>query len=328
MRLCLELVLCAVAKQMADEITESAKEKKSLREFCLTSLEQKRLVEESKEKKKEDAAVAKAARAELDAWIRSQNTSKCFSIPKQRYKELEQQLSAQGIPPLPCYVRLKRQTSDSSISPATVEECIQEVSWENVEASEGSTAIERIAKAIVDTLRKNIRSTRESVQLSDSLEKGAKHLEVPDLDEDAIQTVLKFHVSNHHAKEVAQASKGSEQQSKTELKQLEAVVDKVLTKTNRTAQPITLEGVEGMHKIVKKTSARSEKLTLGTFQEFVEEALGQLQLGDSPQSAWANLEKQKSTLIKIVLLRINAMPKKETTNIKLVSKLTPMEADD
>lgn len=305
-----------------DEV--SAREKKALREFCLTSLEQKRLAEEAKAQKKEDTQVVKAARSELDEWIRKQN-SKCFSIPKQRYKELEAELSAKGIPPLPCYVRLKKQTSDSTISPTTVEESIQEVSWESVEATEGSP-LERIAKAIVDTLRKNIRSTRESIQLSESLEKGTKHLEVPDLDEEAIQSVLKLHTAQYHAKQITQASKGAEQESKTELKKLEGVVDKVLTKTNRTAQPITLEGVEGTHKIVKKTSARSEKLTLGTFQEFVVEALEQLELSDSsPQAAWAALEKQKGTLIKLLLLRINSIPKKESTNIKLVSK---MEMED
>jgi hypothetical protein len=307
-----------------DEV--SAREKKALREFCLTSLEQKRLAEEAKAQKKEDTLVVKTARTELDEWIRKQG-SKCFSIPKQRYKELEAELSAKGIPPMPCYVRLKKQTSDSTISPATVEESIQEVCWEAVEAAEGSP-LERIAKAIVDTLRKNIRTTRESIQLSESLEKGTKHLEVPDLDEEAIQHVLKLHTAQYHAKQITQATKGAEQESKTELKKLEGVVDKVLTKTNRTAQPITLEGVEGTHKIVKKTSARSEKLTLGTFQEIVVEALEQLELGDSsPQATWAALEKQKSTLIKLLLLKINSIPKKESTNIKLVSKMA-MEADD
>ncbi len=307
----------------------TAREKKALREFCLTSLEQKRKAEECKVQKKQESQTIKAAREELDAWIRQQGSSRCFVIPKQRYKELEQELSQKGIPPVPCYVRLKKQTSDSTISPATVEESIQELTRESLDAAatKGATPMERLASAIVECLRSNIRSTRESVQLSESLEKGAKHLDVPDMDEVAIQSMVKLHTAQHQAKQINQATKGAEQEVKSELKKLEGVVDKVLTKTNRTAQPISLEGVEGTHKIVKKTSSRSEKLTLTIFQEFLMEALEQLQLGESDASAWNAFEKQRSSLIKLLLLRINSMPKKEATNIKLVSKLAPMEPD-
>ena len=314
-----------------EETAVTSREKKALREFCLTSLEQKRKAEESKALKRQESQTIKTAREELDAWIRQQGTSRCFVIPKQRYKELEQELSQRGIPPVPCYVRLKKQTSDSTISSATVEESIQELTKGSLEAasSKGSTPLERLASAIVDCLRMNIRSTRESVQLSESLEKGYKHLDVPDMDETAIQSMLKLHTAQYQAKQITQATKGAEQEVKTELKKLETLVDKVLTKTNRTAQPISLEGVEGTHKIVKKTSARSEKLTLTTFQEFLMEALEQLQLGDSDEAAWQAFERQRASLIKLLLLRINSMPKKEATNIKLVSKLAAdtMEQD-
>jgi len=117
--------------------------------------------------------------------------------------------------------------------------------------------------------------------------------------------------------------KGYSNKTKEELKKLEAVVDKVLTKTNRTAQPISLEGTEGIHKIVKKTSARASKLTLGTFQEFVTESLDQLNLGDTDKEAWVVLQRERATLTKLILLKINGMPKKEETKIKLVSRAQP-----
>ena len=304
------------------------REKKALREFCLSSLEQKRLSEEAKTQKKVEADAAKQAKEALDKWIREQG-SKCFAIPKARYKQLEEQLSAQGIPPLPSYVRLKKTTSDSTISPACVEECIQELSWETFkEIQDATTPLEKVTRAIVDTLRKNIRCTKEAVHISDSLEKGSKHIEVPDMDEAAIEHMVHLHIAKHKAKEITKLTHSTEQETKAELKKLEAVVDKVLTKTNKNTQPITLEGVEGIHKIVKKTSSRSEKLTLAIFQEFLVEALEQLNLGTTDKEAWNTLEKQKGTLIKIILLKINSMPKKEATNIKLVSKTTPMEVEE
>ena len=312
-----------------EEVT--TREKKALKEFCLASIEQKRVAEETKQQKKAETAAAKVAKEELDEWLRKQG-SRCFAIPKARYKEIEQQLSAKGLPPLPAYVRLKKQTSDSTISPNAVEECIQELTWESVEAaaSSGSTPLERIAHAITETLRKNIRTCRESVQMSESLEKGTKALEVPDIqDEEAIQSMLKLHVAQHQAKAIGQATKAQETQAKEELKKLEAVVDKVLTKTNRTAQPIALEGTEGVHKIVKKTSARASKLTLGAFQEFVTESLDQLNLGETDKEAWAVIQRERATLTKLILLKINSMPKKEETKIKLVTRAQPeMEVEE
>jgi ferritin-like metal-binding protein YciE len=304
------------------EVKVTEREKKALREFCLSSIQQKRQAEDAKAQKKIEADAAKKAKEALDAWIREQG-SKCFAIPKSRYKELEEKLSAQGIPPLPTYVRLKKTTSDSTISPACVEECIQELSWETLkEIQDAATPIEKVTRAIVDTLRKNIRCTKESVQISDSLEKGSKHIEIPDMDETAIEQMLQLHIAKHKSKEISKSTHSAEQETKSELKKLEAVVDKVLTKTNKNTQPITLEGVEGIHKIVKKTSSRSEKLTLALFQEFLVEALEQLNLGSTDKEAWHTLEKQKGTLIKIILLKINSMPKKEATNIKFVSKPT------
>lgn len=318
---------CEKMSSSPREVKVTDREKKALREFCLSSLEQRRQAEEIKAQKKVETDAAKQAKDALDKWIREQG-SKCFAIPKTRYKELEEKLSSLGIPPLPTYVRLKKTSSDSTISPACVEECIQELSWESIREIQASTPLEKVTQAIVDTLRKNIRCTKESVQISDSLEKGAKHIEIPDMDDSAIEKMLELHVAKHRAKEISNSMHSNEQETKSELKKLEAVVDKVLTKTNKNSQPITLEGVEGVHKIVKKTSSRSEKLTLALFQEFLVEALEQLNLGATDKEAWHTLEKQKSTLIKIILLKINSMPKKESTNIKLVSKTTPMEIEE
>jgi hypothetical protein len=100
------------------------------------------------------------------------------------------------------------------------------------------------------------------------------------------------------------------------------VVDKFLTKVNKTAQPVNLEGVEGSHKIVKKTSSKSEKITIKVFQDILSESLEELELpSEESKDAWKKIEQQKSQLIKLILIKINAIPKKESVSIKLTSKM-------
>jgi len=300
----------------------SAKEKKALREFCIVSLQDKEAQKQDKLAKKESLQFVKDRKQKIDEWIRKQG-SKCFSVPKAKYKSIEAELSAQGLDPLPTYVRLKKNTTDGTITPEVVEEAIQEVSWESLQEYEGDLQA-KLSQSILNNLRQNIRSSRESVTLSDKLEKGQKVVEVPDLDDEVLDFVLDMHKTQSSLKHQNKESKVQHQETKTSLKQLEAVVDKVLTKTNKTAQPVTLEGVEGSHKIVKKVSSKTPKLTLKSFQELLSECLEEMELpSTNTEEAWKRVEQQKVQLIKLLLLKINTLPKKETVNIKLTSKLLP-----
>jgi hypothetical protein len=312
-----ELTLASIASP-EPKITE--KEKKALREFCLVSLQEREAAKMEKEEKKEAMQIVKEKKQKLDDWIRKQG-AKCFSVPKTKYKQIEEELSTLGLPPLPTYVRLKKNTTDGSITPEVVEESIKEVSWETLQELEGDLH-SKLTECILNNLRQNIRSSRESIALSDSLEKGHKIMEVPDLDEEALEYVLDMHKKQSELKNASKDSKAKQAQTKTMIKQLEAVVDKVLTKTNKTSQPITLQGVEGRHKIVKKTSTKSEKLTIKTFQEILTDSLEELELPSvESKESWKKIEQQKSQLIKLILLKINAIPKKESVSIKLNSKM-------
>jgi hypothetical protein len=76
------------------------------------------------------------------------------------------------------------------------------------------------------------------------------------------------------------------------------------------------------HKIVKKTSTKSEKITIKVFQEILSESLDELELpSEESKDAWKKIEQQKSQLIKLILIKINALPKKESVSIKLTSKM-------
>jgi hypothetical protein len=297
----------------------NAKEKKAMRDFCMLSLQEKEELKRDKLSKKDSLLLVKDIKQKLDDWIRKQS-SKCFSVPKSKYKEIESELSKLGLPPLPTYVRLKKNTTDGAITPEVVEEAIKELSWESLCEIEGDIQ-SKLTQAILNNLRQNIRSTRESIALSDSLEKGSKVVEVPDLSEEALDYVVEMHKTQQSLKTANQESKAVQAQTKSSLKQLEAVVDKILSKTNKTAQPVTLDGVEGTHKIVKKTSTKSEKLKLKSFQDLLCEALEELELPEDEQEAWIIVDRDKNQLIKLILIKMNSMPKKETVSIKLTSKM-------
>jgi hypothetical protein len=313
-------------KNMSDSEEEppqpkvSAKEKKALREFCMVSLQDKEAQKQEKIEKKEGLTLVKDRKTKLDEWIRKQG-SKCFSVPKAKYKAIEAELSAQGLPPLPIYIRLKKNTTDGTITPDVVEEAIQEITWEALEELEGDLP-SKLTQCILNNLRQTIRTSRESVALSDKLEKGQKIVDVPDIDDEALEYMVEMHKTQCALKSQAKEKKVQNQETKTALKQLEAVVDTVLTKTNKTVQPVTLDGIEGSHKIVKKLSTKSQKLTIKSFQDILAESIEEMELpSDSTEASWKKVEQQKVQLIKLILIKINTLPKKESVSIKLTSKL-------
>jgi hypothetical protein len=153
-------------------------EKNAMRKFCIQSIQLKKSQAQLKKEKEEFMLTVKENRAKLQEWIRSQE-QKCYIMPKQFYKEKEKELESLGVTDIPCYLRMQKNTSDSSITPSVAETAIMQVDEELYleKVQQGKNTMKALIESIMDNVRNSVRSTKESIALSKSSEKGLKPME-------------------------------------------------------------------------------------------------------------------------------------------------------
>lgn len=303
--------------------TLSETERQAMRQFCLQNLRLKQEQEKFKAKRKEHATLVKQHRAKLHEWMRSQQ-GKCFVMPRTVFREAERELGGGGLPNVPAYLRLQRNTSDAAITPAVAESSIMDLDDRAIldRIEQGADPLKALCDAILDAARLSVRSVKEAVALSESIEKGLKPLEVEEVPEDIARLMVQMHTAQQKSKAQSAVQREATSDVNSTIKRLQPTVAHVLDKTGRNSQQVTLDGVKGRHRIVKRTSARAPKVTLTLFEQALANTIKSVPLDTSNTSAmllsFRSLRKQ---IVKGVQLTLNAVPKKETSKVALVSVL-------
>ena len=308
----------------------SESERQAMRQFCLQSLRLKQQQSAFKDERKELAAKVKADRAKLHEWMRAQG-SRCFVMPRTTFKEAETELSGGGLPAVPPYLRMQRNTSDAAITPAVAESAIMDVDDRSVlERIEGGTApLEALAKAIVDGARNSVRSVKEAVALSESIEKGVKPMEVEEVPPDIARIMVDMHKAQQTSKAKSSVQREATSDLSSTLKRLQPTVASVLDKTGRSSQQVTLDGVQGSHRIVKRVSARAPKVTLSLFEEAVVKVLKSVPIDASDGAALlSSFRSVRKQVVRGVQLKLNGLPKKETVKVSLVSSKEDEDSEE
>jgi hypothetical protein len=292
-----------------------------MRQFCLQSLRLKEQQSHFKDERKDLAAKVKQDRTKLHEWMRSQG-SKCFVMPRGVYKEAEQELSGGGLPTVPPYLRMQRNTSDAAITPAVAESAIMDVDDQSVleRIESGTTPLEALTKTIVDAARNSVRSVKEAVALSESIEKGVKPMEVEEVPEEVAKLMVDMHKAQQQSKAKSTVQREATSDLNATLKRLKPTVASVLDKTGRNTQQVTLDGVQGNHRIVKRVSARAPKVTLSLFEEAVAKVLRSVPIdATNAASLLTSFRAVRKQVVRGVQLKLNGLPKKESVKVSLVS---------
>lgn len=299
----------------------SEAERQAMRNFCLQSLRLKQEQEKFKAKRKESFSSVKTHRAALQEWIRAQH-GKCFVMPRSKFRDAEQELSGGGLPPVPPYLRVQRNTSDSAITPTVAESSIMDLDDRAVldRVDQGANPIKALCDAIVDSARSSVRSVKEAVALSESIEKGLKPMEVEEVPEDIAQLMVEMHKAQQKTKAQGAVQREATSDVSAALKKLQPTVSTVLDKTGRNSQQVTLDGVQGRHRIVKRTTTRAPKVTLTLFEDAVSKSVASLLLPTTDAGAMLTaFRAQRKHLVRDVQLKLNSLPKKESSKVSLVS---------
>ena len=293
-------------------------ERQALRQFVTQSLRLRDTQGTVKAQKTELAKTVKDKRARLQEWIRSQD-SKCFVIPRARFQEAERELSAQGMPSLPPYLRLQRNTTDAAITNAVAETAVMDLDVEILkEYAQEKDLVTALKEAIVQGARISIRSSKEAVALAPSQEKGVRPIDIPEVPEDIAEEMIAMFRAQQSAKATGSMIREKTTDISSSIKTLQPQVAEVLKKTGRTSQQIQLDGVKGLHKIVRKETSKSQKVTIKVFEEAVSNVLSSMRFRTrNLEDFIASYEQHKKDIVKRVQLQLSSMPKTTTTTVKL-----------
>ena len=310
----------SIVKAHVAPIVLSEMEKASVKEFCIASKDLEREGKNLRDARKSLSATTKSKKKWLQDWVREQG-ARTFVLPRKLYQDADIEMGKDGLQPVPPYLRLTRTSADATITIAVAESSVIDTDPEYVrELAVTKPPLEALALAIVDMARKSIRSTRETVSVTAKLEKGVRPIEVPEMPEPVARTMIDMHKASQKAKTLATAHKNKTVQSQDCVKRLQPVVSSFLEKAGKVSQLVKLEG-GGKAKLIKKTTTRSTKITLKTFQECVESTLESLDLkSDNVESLLSSFATQQKQCIRVLLLRINALPKVSKSVVKFKSE--------
>ena len=300
------------AHEQVPVLTEE--EKASVKRFCLASKEIDTENKALREARKALNAVQKSKKKWLQDWVREQG-SKTFVLPRLAYKNADAEMGKDGLPPVPPYLRLTKNTTDATITTIVAEAAVMDVDPDHVrELSEKHKPLDALLEAIVDTARTSIRASRESVTITEKLEKGVRPIEVPEMPEPVARAMIDMHKASQKVKKLSSSHKEKTAKATEAVKKLQPTVASFLDKTGKASQVVKLEG--GKAKIVKKTTARSTKVTLGAFEEFVRETLVDLKLPVDIEGMLASFAKGQKACARGLILKLNAIPKVSKSTVK------------
>lgn len=307
-------------------------EKNAMRQFCLKSIELKKSQSDIKRQKLEYTSTIKENRTFLQEWIRSQG-KKCFIMPKHIYHESVKELEPLGVAAdLPCYLRLQKNTSDSSITPSVAEASIMQFNDQlfQEKIQNNMNPVKALIESILDNARNSIRSTKETVSLSKNAEKGLKPMEVEEVPEDIAEIMVEMYKAQQVGNiKVAEKKEKTSDVAKT-IKALEPTVASILEKTGESKQDVTLDGIPGRHRLKRKIESKgSSKINLTKFEEILTNVLESVPLEtENPKNIVQSFKLYRKDIVKRVQLRLTSIPKKEVVNIKLISKYDKEESEE
>ena len=318
----------SIVKAHATPVILTDVERASVKQFCVASREVEREQKVLRDARKSLAATGKSKKKWLQDWIRDQG-ARTFVLPRAIYKDADMELGKDGLATVPPYLRMTRTSADAAITIAVAESSVIDTDPEYVrELAATKPPLEALGLAIVDMARKSIRTTRETVSITNKLEKGVRPIEVPEMPEPVARAMIDMHKATQRSKGLAAVHKSKIGAAQDSVKRLQPDVASFLDKTGKVSQLVKLEG-GGRAKLVKKTTTRSVKITLKTFEECVVATLRSLALpSDSVDALLASFATHQKQCIRGLLLRINALPKVSKSTVRFKSDESSDEEEE
>lgn len=313
-----------VGAAQAEATQPSEADKACIKSYVEVSQKCKKVVAAAKEALKDVKPVVKQLRANVLEALKA-GPEEVVAIPAAVRKEADARAAAAGLPAVPPYVRLMKNTKDLAITADVINEAFAAITEEDVLDAEGEGG-DALINAVMASVRRIVRSFNEQAKLTDALPRGVKAAEVPLAAETLCVEAVRLH--EHSARVLVTERKKREDLGavKAELMAREAAIDAFLNQNDKSTQKVIVGGQP--HVICRRTTLTRPKVTFKVLQDFLEDGIKECDLGGTSASgkpknkaskadAAATLKRACATLQRAVLTRFGTMESTSKTAIHL-----------
>lgn len=311
----LEENLRATESAMETQLIKPSKEEISaLKTFCTVEIEKRQAAKTASEGLKQVKATIKTDKAALEAFLKASG-SKCAMLSKEQMKRLELLTAAEGVPPPPPFVRVVTSNKDLTITPEVIREAIETVALEDVQEAlkAGSSFHVAVQGAIMQNIRRAIRTYTEALRLSPSLERGKTTYDVVDVPDAMADVILRQWSAEQRAKTLCDERKAAVSATgmdKTQKIALETTIASYFMRTGSTSQRVVIDNTP--YRVVKRTSVRKQRLGIGKLEPLVQEA-------SAPVKSMEEFLEMRSGIVKELQVKLSSVPPETKTSISLCS---------
>lgn len=296
----------------AEQIIEpTKKEKICLSSYCSLSLECKKAEKESNEKIKNLKPLVKDLRANLLETLRSDKIEICVISQEQR-KEADKRLAAKGLPSVPPYIRISKNSKDLKIGDSVISEAIHSVTENDLAECEIENGKDALIFCIINAVRRIIRSFNEQVKLSESVPRGIKSADVPFANEKLAEEAIRLF---EESETILRSEKTKRENVAVLKKEMSTKLSSMLSyfaRGNITHQRVILENMP--FNLCKKVSVIKPKINFALLEDLL---TSEIQDADTMKDAMKILQSNRDQITKQVLVKVSTLPSKTKVSIHL-----------
>lgn len=232
----------------------------------------------------------------------------CFALSKADAKRLDDECAKIGHPNCPRFVRLVQSNKDSTITPEVIQESLETLTSDDIKET-NATGHQAIKEAILQSIRRNIRSFTESAKLMNSVPRGSDTYDLTEAPTDISNTMFQLWTTECEIK-VALESKKQDPEITKEQNGLKQTIEGFFVRTGLTAQRLVVEGLP--YRLVRRVSVRKPKIGIGRLEKMLDDIIKDI----DPKNFKPN------DVIRELQIQLSSMPPEMKTCINLCSVKT------
>jgi hypothetical protein len=313
-----QLETAEAAMAEAQVVKPDAKELEAIKLFCAEEIKQRERVANVSDEIKSLRAQQKAYKEALAKGLQglqADGKAKCAMLSKADAARLEGLTAAAGLPSVPPYVRLVQTNKDATITAEVIQEAIEALSEDDIaDAAQGGAAAggpaEAIKSAVLQTIRRSIRSFTESLKIMPSVQRGLGPYDVLECTPEMADAMHGMWTTEDALKK-ALATKKTDPEVAAKMTDFKGRIEAFFVRTGLTAQRIVVENKP--FRLVRRVSVRKPKVGIGLFEKMLNEALTEVGLTGGAAGA----KFRPSDLIRALQIQISSVAPETKSNVSL-----------
>ncbi len=245
-------------------------ERSALSTFCTLSLQRKAAEAAARERVKDVKPQLKALRAALMRSMKSHEQT-ILQLPLALRREADARASSAGLPPVPPYVRLVRNNKDLTITPDVINEVLRGLTAEDIAEAEGDDGVSALLTAVVNGVRRLVRSYTEQIKLTESVPRGTRAADIPVAPEPIAREAIRLHERGAFVLAAERAKREATARVREAITGPSTALDTYFVRGNLSHQRVVLEGQP--YNVCRRVTVAKPKVTFKVLQEVLHEGI-------------------------------------------------------